>query len=103
MSYYVRELFAVVVLTTAQIRYYANKSFLSPKRGDRGELRFGFRDLIILRTASELSTAHIPQRKVQRVLELLRDQLPPGRSLSGVRIAADGERVVVSDGDKVWN
>jgi len=90
-------------LTPAQIRSYANKGFLTPERGDRGELRFGFRDLIILRTAGELSAARIPQRKVQRVLELLREQLPPGRSLTGVRIAADGERVVVSDGDAVWN
>jgi tetratricopeptide (TPR) repeat protein len=103
MSYSVREVSAMLGLTPAQIRSYANKGFLTPERGDRGELRFGFRDLIILRTAGELSAAHIPQRKVQRVLELLRDQLPPGRSLTGVRIAADGERVVVSDGDAVWN
>jgi tetratricopeptide (TPR) repeat protein len=103
MSYSVREVSAMLGLTPAQIRSYANKGFLTPERGDRGELRFGFRDLIILRTAGELSAAHIPQRKVQRVLELLREQLPPGRTLTGVRIAADGERVVVSDGDAVWN
>ena len=90
-------------LTPAQIRSYANKGFINPERGERGELRFGFRDLIILRTAGELSAAHIPLRKVQRVLELLREQLPAGRTLTGVRIAADGERVVVSDGDAVWN
>src|SRR5437763_7249195 len=103
MSYSVREVSAMLGLTPAQIRSYANKGFLTPERGERGELRFGFRDLIILRTAGELSAASIPQRKVQRVLELLREQLPPGRSLTGVRIAADGERVVVSDGDAVWN
>jgi tetratricopeptide (TPR) repeat protein len=103
MSYSVREVSAMLGLTPAQIRSYANKGFLTPERGERGELRFGFRDLIILRTAGELSAAHIPQRKVQRVLELLREQLPAGRTLTGVRIAADGERVVVSDGDAVWN
>jgi tetratricopeptide (TPR) repeat protein len=103
MSYSVREVSAMLGLTPAQIRSYANKGFLTPERGERGELRFGFRDLIILRTAGELSAAHIPLRKVQRVLELLREQLPAGRSLTGVRIAADGERVVVSDGDAVWN
>jgi tetratricopeptide (TPR) repeat protein len=103
MSYSVREVSAMLGLTPAQIRSFANKGFLTPERGERGELRLGFRDLIILRTAGELSAAKIPQRKVQRVLELLREQLPPGRSLTGVRIAADGERVVVSDGDAVWN
>jgi tetratricopeptide (TPR) repeat protein len=37
------------------------------------------------------------------VLERLREQLPEGRSLTGVRIAADGERVVVRDGETMWN
>lgn len=90
-------------LSPAQIRAYATKGFLDPERGPRGELRFGFHDLIILRTAGELTAARIPQRKVRRVLERLREQLPEGSSLTGVRIAADGERVVVRDGDAVWN
>ena len=90
-------------LAPSRIRAYATKGFLEPERGARGELRFGFHDLIILRTASELSAARIPERKVKRVLELLREQLPDGHTLSGVRIAADGERVIVRDGDAVWN
>jgi DNA-binding transcriptional MerR regulator len=103
MSYSLREVSAMLGLSPAQIRAYASKGFLEPERGDRGELRFGFHDLIILRTAGELTAARIPNRKVRRVLERLRDQLPEGRSLTGVRIAADGERVVVRDGDAVWN
>lgn len=90
-------------LSTAQIRSYATQGFLTPELADDGELRFGFQDLILLRTAGELTSAHIPQRKVRRVLERLRDQLPAGRSLTGVRIAADGDRVVVRDGEAVWN
>ena len=90
-------------LTPAQIRSFAGEGFLTPERGSRGEMRFGFHDLIILRTAGELSAARIPQRKVRRVLQRLREQLPEGRSLTGVRIAADGERVVVRDGEAVWN
>ena len=90
-------------LSPAQIRGYATKGFLDPERGPRGELRFGFHDLIILRTASELTAARIPQRKVKRVLQRLREQLPDGRSLTGVRISAEGEQVVVRDGAAVWN
>lgn len=90
-------------LSPAQIRGFATKGFLKPERGARGELRFGFQDLIILRTAGELSSAQIPHRKVRRVLEKLRDQLPEGRSLTGIRIAADGDRVVVRDGGAIWN
>lgn len=90
-------------LSAAQIRSYANRGFLRPERGARGELRFGFHDLVILRTANELAAAHVPQRKVRRVLQRLREQLPDGRSLTGVRIAADGDRVIVSDGAALWN
>ena len=90
-------------LSPAQIRAYASEGFLDPETGPDGELRFGFHDLIILRTAGELTAAQIPQRKVRRVLHRLRDQLPEGRSLTAVRITADGERVVVRDGEVVWN
>src|SRR5580765_4576305 len=103
MSFSVRDVAAMLGLTPAQIRSYASKGLLSPETGPGGELRFGFRDLVVLRTASELIAADIPQRKVQRVLEKLREQLPAGRSLAGVRIATDGERIVVRDGTIVWN
>ncbi len=103
MSYSVREVAAMLGLTPAQIRSFANQGFLHPERGTRGELLFGFRDLIVLRTAGELTAASIPPKKVHRVLSRLREQLPAGRSITAVRIAADGERVVVSDGDAVWN
>jgi tetratricopeptide (TPR) repeat protein len=103
MSFSLREVSAMLGISAAQIRTYATKGFLTPERGVHGELRFGFRDLIILRTAGELSAASIPPRKVQRVLEKLQEQLPEGETLSGVRITADGERVLVSDGAVVWN
>jgi tetratricopeptide (TPR) repeat protein len=103
MSFTVRQVSEMLGLSPARIRAYASKGFLTPERGERGELRFGFQDLVLLRTAGELNAARIPQRKVRRILERLRDQLPDGRSLSAIRIAADGHRVVVRDGDAVWN
>jgi tetratricopeptide (TPR) repeat protein len=103
MSYTVREVATMLGLSPAQIRSYASRGFLEPERGARGELRFGFADLIILRTASELTAANIPQRKVKRVLGRLRRQLPEGRSLTGIRIVTDGDEVIVRDGDAVWN
>ena len=103
MSYSLREVSAMLGLSPSRIRAYATKGFLEPERGARGELRFGFHDLIILRTAGELSAAQIPERKVKRVLQRLREQLPDGRSLSAVRITADGDRVIVRDDNAVWN
>ena len=103
MAYSVREVSALLGLSPAQIRTYAEKGFLEPARGPAGEMQFGFHDLVLLRTASELSAANIPQRKVLRVLERLREQLPSGRSLTAVRITADGDNVIVRDGGTVWN
>jgi tetratricopeptide (TPR) repeat protein len=103
MSYSVREVSAMLGLSAVQIRSYAAKGFLTPERDEGGDLRFGFQDLVILRTAGELTAAHIPTRKIRRVLTSVREQLPEGRSIAGVRIAADGERVVVRDGNAVWN
>jgi tetratricopeptide (TPR) repeat protein len=103
MSYSVREVSAMLGLSAAQIRSWAARGFLTPERDGDGDLRFGFQDLVILRTAGELTAAKIPTRKIRRVLASVREQLPEGRSIAGVRIAADGERVVVRDGKALWN
>jgi tetratricopeptide (TPR) repeat protein len=101
MSYSLREVSAMLGMSPAQIRAFV--PFLDREAGPRGDPQFGFRDLILLRTAGELSNARIPARKLRRVLERLREQLPTGRSLTGVRIMANGDQVIVRDGDIVWN
>ncbi|HYL21465.1 MAG TPA: tetratricopeptide repeat protein [Gemmatimonadales bacterium] len=94
-------------LTVAQVRGFARDGFLSPPpragRGARRTLRFSFQDLVILRTAKALVAARIPPRRIRRALKKLRLQLPRGRSLAELRIAAEGDRIVVSDGDTAWN
>jgi tetratricopeptide (TPR) repeat protein len=89
-------------LSIPQIRGFVEDGFVEPRRGDRGEYRFSFQDLVLLRTAKEL-TQSVPSRKVKRALRGLRDQLPQGRALSGVRITAEGDQVVVRDEDALWN
>lgn len=66
-------------------------------------MKFSFQDLVILRTAKALVAARIPPRRIRRALKKLRLQLPRGRSLAELRIAAEGDRIVVSDGDTAWN
>lgn len=89
-------------LSASQIRAYAANGVLKPERGVRGELRFGFEDLVILRTAGELAT-QVPERRVRRVLSRLRERLPDEQSLTGVRLTAEREQVVVREGESVWN
>src|SRR5881296_4160143 len=92
-------------LSVAQVRGFARDGFLTPGpgRGARRKLQFTFQDLVILRTAKALVAARIPSRRIRRALKGLRQQLPRGRSLAELRIVAEGDRIVVSDGDTAWN
>jgi tetratricopeptide (TPR) repeat protein len=86
-----------------RVRSFARNGILEPVRGSRGEYRFSFQDLVLLRTAKELLASRIPPRKVRAVLRRLKERLPAGRPLTGVRITAEGERVVVRDDGSIWN
>jgi tetratricopeptide (TPR) repeat protein len=90
-------------LSVGQVRSYARAGFLTPERGPRGEYRFSFQDLILLRTAKGLIASRIPPHKVRRTLKSLSEKLPTGRPLSGLRIAAEGDQIVVRDGDSIWD
>lgn len=100
-GYTSRDVAKLLGLSTGQIRAYVRAGFLSPPRGLRGEYRFSLQDLVLLRTARELAE-RIPTRKLRRALRRLREQLPKGRPLTGVRIRAVGDGVVVRDGDAAW-
>jgi tetratricopeptide (TPR) repeat protein len=89
-------------LPVSRIREFVRAEFLHPRRGPRGEYRFSFQDLVILRTAKELDRELSP-RKVKRALTKLKDQLPHGRDLSALRITAEQDSVVVRDGRSAWN
>ncbi len=90
-------------LPVERIRSFARAGFLKPDRGPRGEYRYTFQDLVLLRTAKGLIAARIPAKKVRRALEQLRRQLPTGRPLTAVQIAARGDRILVRDGRSIWN
>ena len=86
-----------------EVRRLARSGFVSPMRGRRNELRFSFQDLVLLRAAAGLVHARVPPARVRRALGQLREQLPDGRPLTGVRVSADGEHVVVQDGGARWH
>lgn len=101
-GYSARDAARLLDLSVAQVRGYVRAGFLAPARGSRGELVFSFQDLVLLRTAKSLVGARIPARRVRAALRQLASQLP-GRPLSGLSIAAEGQRIVVRDGDELWN
>ncbi len=101
-SYTTRDVARLLGLSEAQVRSQA-RGYLAPDRGPRNAYRFSFQDLVLLRTAKALGEARIPPRRIRRALRNLTRQLPPGRSLSGVRISSEGDRVVARDGGTAWN
>jgi tetratricopeptide (TPR) repeat protein len=84
------------------LRSYLRAGVLSPERGARGELRFSFQDLLLLRTAEGLVSQRIPPHRVRRALQILRERLPSERPLTGVQLGADGRSVVVHEGGARW-
>src|SRR3954452_17955226 len=102
-GYGAREVAKMLGLSVAQVRAYVRAGFLEPARGARGEMRFSFEDLVLLRTAQGLVSARIPPRRVRSALRKLKEQLPEGRPLRGVHIRAEGDRIVVGDGRASWS
>jgi tetratricopeptide (TPR) repeat protein len=83
------------------VRRFA-RAFVAPRRDRRNALRFSFQDLVLLKAAAGLVRARVPAARVRRALEALKSQLPEGRSLATVRVAADGAAVTVRDGGTAW-
>ena len=71
--------------------------FVSPARGPRNTYRFGFQDVVLLRTAQALRSARIPTRRIHRSLERLRVLLPSSVPLTGLRITAIGDDIAVRE------
>src|SRR5438477_8152227 len=102
-GYTTEEVARLLGLSPAQIRSYTRAGFLSPARGGRGNLRFTFQDLVLLKAAKGLLSARIPAAKIRGSLRRLKQQLPRGRALSELCITAEGHRVVARDGALAWN
>jgi tetratricopeptide (TPR) repeat protein len=100
--YGVRDVEKLLGLPRSAIRALIGAGFVSPARGPRGALRFSFQDLILLRTAQALAAANVPQRRIIKSLKDLRGHLPDTMPLTGLRIGAVGDRVVVREGGSRW-
>ncbi len=100
--YTTRDVARLLGWSEAQVRSHARVGYLTPSRGPRNAYRFSFQDLVLLRAAKALSRARIGPRRVRRALRALARELPAGRSLSGLRLSGDGNRVVVRDGQDAW-
>ncbi len=102
-GYTTREVAELIGLLPHQVRHYVRRRLLTPARGERGEYRFSFQDVVLLRTAKGLLEARVTPRKANRVLLNLQRSAPNGRPLAAMRIVADGNQVVVRQDNQLWN
>lgn len=92
----------ILGVSADRIRRLVHAGHCDPSRQGRA-YRFEFRDLVLLRTAQGLlRSPGLPSKRVHRALRQLKKQLPENRPLSGVRIYAEAGKIVVRDGDTVW-
>jgi tetratricopeptide (TPR) repeat protein len=101
-QYAVRDVERMLGLPRSTVRALVEAGFVSPARGPRNAWLFSFQDLIVLRTAKALASAKVPRRRIIRSLKELRRHLPGAMPLSGLAIAAVGDRVVVKNGASAW-
>jgi tetratricopeptide (TPR) repeat protein len=101
-GYSTREVARLLGVPEERVRALVRAAALAPRRGTHGTYLFSFQDLVVLRAAQGLLAADISPRQVRRALARLAEQLPRGRSLATVRIAAEGGRVVVRAGGAAW-
>ena len=79
-------------------RLSARRRARRPRRGTRGELRFSFQDLLLLRKAEGLVSQRIPPHRVRRALRQLRERLTDERPLTGVQLGTEGPRSSSTNG-----
>jgi len=102
--YSTSEVAELVGLKATQVRHYVRRDLLVPRRGLRGEFRFSFQDVVMLRSAKELLDADVPVRRANRVLlDLKARNAEASRPLSSMRVQAEGTRVVVQEGNNAWD
>ena len=97
-----REVATVLGLSAGRLRSYLRSGMVAPSRGDDGELRFSFQDLVLLRKAEGLVADRIAPQRIHRVLRKLRESLPDGVPLSGVQLSAEGREILIDDGRVRW-
>jgi tetratricopeptide (TPR) repeat protein len=101
-GYSAQDVARMLGLPPRRLRAYVRSGVLCPERGDAGELRFSFQDLLLLRTAEGLVRERVPPRRVAQALRKLRANLPDARPLTGLQLGAEDQRVVARDGAARW-
>jgi len=101
-GYTTQDVARMIGVSAGRLRSYLRAGVLSPEKGTRGELRFSFQDLLLLRKAEGLVSQRISPHSVRRALKKLRARLTDEQPLTGVSLGTDGPQVVVHERGARW-
>jgi tetratricopeptide (TPR) repeat protein len=101
-GYTTQDVARMIGVSAGRLRAYLRAGVLSPEKGTRGELRFSFQDLLLLRKAEGLVSQRISPHRVRRALKKLRERLSDAQPLTGVSLGTDGPQVVVHERGARW-
>ena len=102
-SYSTQTVADLVGMNPDQVRRFVRRNLVAPGKGPKGEYRFAFQDLVLLRTAKCLFDRDISPRRVFRALSRLQAGDAAQPPLASVRVLAEGGAVVVRDQDRLWH
>lgn len=100
--YSTRQVAELFDLPPNQIRRYARSGVLDPERTSTGAYRFAFRDLVVLRSATTLTSGNVSHARVRRALSRIQSQLTGSQQLAEIRLTNHGRDLVASDGEVLW-
>ena len=104
-GYTTREVARATGFAPGRVRAFAHRGLLAPTRTGKGELRFTFADMALLRTAQRLLGPAVSTRKALSTLTKLRRELAgrEDKTLSGLPLAASGNAIVMREGGGLWD
>lgn len=102
-TYSTTEVADLLGISPARVRRLARSAELNPDRAPGARYSFGFRDLVLLRTAVALEESGITAHRLLRSIRALGRQLPPDRPLTALRITSETGEVVAVDDELAWD
>lgn len=102
-TYTTRETARILNVPVSRVQGFVRAGVVNPKRGPGNAYLFNFQDLLVMRTALRLEASDISRRRVNAILRSLRGRMPDDRSLSSLRILAQGRELIIDDALSRWN
>jgi DNA-binding transcriptional MerR regulator len=88
----------ILDIVESKLRYWAQTGFVGPSARRAGKPVFTFQDLVSIKAAKELVDRGFKAAEIRKALESVRASLPHvDRPLDRIRVAFDGDRLVVVD------